>query len=141
MSQIDWRARGFDGKVLGYLLLQAGHYHCGHRASADVDALIQLLRTRDGAGRTALAEMRERGGKHSWIVSAVGADFSVKDRLRARGYRWDPAHDRRVWWREVADEDLETEKWWLAAHVYAVDANPKALGPDIRRITARERFL
>ncbi|TPG52034.1 hypothetical protein [Sphingomonas glacialis] len=59
MAQVDWKARGFDGRVLGYLLVQAGFYHCGHRASADVDTLIQLLRHSDGAGRTALAEMIE----------------------------------------------------------------------------------
>jgi DNA polymerase-3 subunit epsilon len=27
MTQIDWRARGFDGRTLGYLLMQEGHYH------------------------------------------------------------------------------------------------------------------
>ncbi|MGJ3629336.1 hypothetical protein AB5I41_25245 [Sphingomonas sp. MMS24-JH45] len=31
MRQVDWRARGFDGRVLGYLLIQNGFYHCGHR--------------------------------------------------------------------------------------------------------------
>lgn len=50
MRQVDWRARGFDSRVLGYLLLQHGYYHCGHRASADVDALIQMLRHRDADG-------------------------------------------------------------------------------------------
>lgn len=139
MSEVDWRARGFDGRVLGYLLTQAGYYFCGHRAANDVDALIQLLRTRDGSGRTALKEMVQHAGRPSWIVRARGADFSVKDALKGRGYRWDA--DRKVWWREVADEDLAPENWWLAAQVYAVEAKPTRLGPDVERITARERFL
>ncbi len=139
MRQVDWKARGFDGRVLGYLLVQNGFYHCGHRASADVDALIAMLRHEDGAGRTALSEMIEQGAKCSWIVRAKGADFGVKDMLRARGYRWDST--RRVWWREVADDALVPEQFWLAANVYAVEANPKAICPDLEQVTARTRFL
>ncbi|WP_210357325.1 3'-5' exonuclease [Sphingomonas beigongshangi] len=138
MRQVDWRRRGFDGRVLGYLLVQRGFYHLGHRASADVDALIEMLRHRDGDGRTALAEMIEEGARSSWIVRAKGADFGVKDLLRSRGYHWDA--ERKVWWAEVADYRLVEEQFWLAANVYAVAANPKALGPDLERITARTRF-
>jgi DNA polymerase-3 subunit epsilon len=141
MRQVDWRARRFDGRVLGYLLLQNGFYHCGHRASSDVDALIQMLRHRDGDGRTALSEMIETGAKPTWIVRAAGANFDLKDELRARGYRWDAAKDRKVWWREVADGDRIAEEFWLAANVYAVDARPKKLGPEIVRVTPRTRFL
>lgn len=139
MRQVDWRGRGFDGRVLGYLLVQRGFYHGGHRASADVDALIELLRHRDEEGRTALAEMVAEGARPSWIVRAKGADFAVKDSLRERGYRWD--HERKVWWIEVSDADFVREQFWLAANVYAVAANARALGPDLERITARNRFL
>lgn len=107
MAQVDWRARGFDGRVLGYLLVQAGFYHCGHRASADVDALIQMLCHRDTDGRTALKELIERGSQPGWIVRARGADFGVKDLLRERGYRW--SGDEKVWWREVEDDHLVAE--------------------------------
>lgn len=138
MRQVDWRRRGFDGRVLGYLLVQNGFYHGGHRASADVDALIEMLRHRDGDGRTALAEMIEQSAQPSWIVRAKGADFAVKDILRSRGYRWDA--ERRLWWAEVPDDRLVEERFWLAANVYAVSANPKALGPDLERVTARTRF-
>lgn len=138
MSQIDWKARGLDGRVLGYLLVQAGFFHGGHRASADVDALIQLLRHRDADGRTALAEMIGRGSRTSWMVRARGADFGVKDLLKARGYRW--SGEDRLWFREVEDARLVEEQFWLASHVYAVEANPKALGPDIVRVTPRTRF-
>lgn len=139
MEQIDWRAAGFDGRGLGYLLCQAGWFHDGHRASEDVDAAIQLLRHRLPDGRTALAELLERAARPSWIVRATGADFGVKDLLRSRGYRWDA--DRKVWWSEVADDDRMREEFWLAANVYAIPANPKAMGPAFERITARTRFL
>lgn len=139
MEQIDWRTRGFDGRSLGYLLCQVGWFHDGHRAGADVDAVIQLLRHRFDSGDTALATMLERSAQPSWIVRAVGADFSVKDALRGRGYRWDA--DRKVWWSEVSDDDRIAEEFWLAANVYTMSAHPKALGPAFERITAKTRFL
>jgi DNA polymerase-3 subunit epsilon len=140
MEQVDWRAHaGFDGRSLGWLLMQAGFYHDGHRAGADVDAVIQLLRHRSAEGRTTMSVMVENAAKPGWIIRAKGADFSVKDLLKARGYRW--SAERRVWWREVGDDDRLGEEFWLAANIYDVAANPKALGPEFVRVTARERFL
>jgi DNA polymerase-3 subunit epsilon len=139
MEQIDWRARGLEGGKLGFLLMQVGWFHDGHRAAADVDAVIQLLRHRFDDGRTALSVLTENAAQPSWIVRAVGADFSVKDLLRGRGYRWDAG--RKVWWREVADQDRTREEFWLAANVYAVHANPKALGPSFEEVSAFTRFL
>ena len=101
--------------------------------------MIQLLRHAGADGRTALAEMIGRGSQPSWVVRAKGADFGVKDLLRERGYRW--AADGKVWLREVADDRLVEERSWLAAHVYAVEARPRATCPDIERITPRTRFL
>ena len=139
MAQVDWRGRGFDGKALGYLLVQNGFYFCGHRAANDVDAMIEMLRHRDGGGRTALAEMIERGSASSWVVRASGAHFDLKDALRARGYRW--SADLKVWAKEVADDDLVPEQLWLAANVYSADAKAKALCPELVRVTPRTRFL
>lgn len=139
MEEIDWRANGLEGGKLGFLLMQAGWFHEGHRAGADVDAVIQLLRHRFEDGRTALSALLEKAAQPSWIVRAVGADFSVKDLLRGRGYRWDAG--RKVWWREVADPDRTPEEFWLAANVYARHANPKALGPSFEEVSAFTRFL
>ena len=139
MEQIDWRSNGFDGLGLGYLLCQVGWFHDGHRAGADVDAVIQLLRHRFGDGRTALAAMLERAARPSWIIRAVGADFSVKDALRGRGYRWDAG--RKAWWIEVSEDDRIFEEFWLAANVYTMSANPRTLGPAYERVTAQTRFL
>ncbi|HEY0312296.1 MAG TPA: 3'-5' exonuclease [Allosphingosinicella sp.] len=138
MEGIDWRAKGLEGGKLGFLLMQAGWFHDGHRAGADVDALIQLLRHRFDDGRTALAVLTEKAAEPSWVVRAVGADFSVKDLLRGRGYRWDAA--RKVWWREVADQHRTPEEFWLAANVYSPHANPKALGPSFEEVSAFTRF-
>ena len=137
-NDIDWRASGFDGRSLGWLLAQCGYYHGAHRAGDDVDAVIALLQHKLPSGNTALSEMLERARAPSWRYRAVGAAFELKDALRARGYRWDGS--LKTWCREVPDAKRSEEDWWLAGHVYAVNANPKALGPIVERITWRERY-
>ncbi len=139
MKEVDWRARGFDGsgRSLCWLLAQAGWFHGAHRAGADVDATIALLEHRSADGITALAEMIATAGRPGWIYRAIGADFSVKDLLRARGYRWNP--DDKVWWREVINDDRLVEEAWLAENVYAPHCTPRADGPAVREVTWETR--
>jgi DNA polymerase-3 subunit epsilon len=137
-NDIDWRARGLDGRSLGWLLAQVGFYHGAHRAADDVDAVIALLRHQQVSRGTALAEMLERARAASWRFWAVGAAFETKDRLRNRGYRWDGPS--KTWWREVPDSERTEEEWWLARQIYSTDANPKALGPRVERVTWLERY-
>lgn len=139
LEEIDWQAQGLEKGKLSFLLMQAGWFHEGHRAGADVDAVIQLLRHRFDDGRTALSVLLEKAAKPTWIIRAVGAGYGVKDLLRGRGYRWDPG--RMVWWREVADLGRTPEEFWLAANVYSAHANPKALGPTFEEVSAFTRFL
>lgn len=135
-SEIPWRELGFDGRSLGHLLYQAGFYNGAHRASDDVDSTIALLALEVSTGRTALAELIDRSFTGTWIVRAVGAAFELKDRLKARGYRWDP--DRKCWWIEVVNRQPEDR--WLAANVYAAGASPKEAGPEWVPVTNRERW-
>lgn len=137
---IDWRAGGYDGRSLGWLLAQAGYFHGAHRAGDDVDAVIQILRQDLPNGGSALAEMLATARAPSWRFRAVGAAFELKDVLRARGYRWDAAGDPKCWWREVPDSRRCEEEWWLAGHIYSIGANPRALGPIVERVTWHERY-
>lgn len=135
MAEVPWLELGFDGRSLGYLLTQRGLFHAGHRAAADVDAVIALMACDDGAGRPLLSHLVDSAMSDSWDVRAVGAPFAVKDALRARGYRWDAAD--RVWHRAVSDRDRQREEWWLAAQVYGGGLASR-LGPEVRRL---ERFV
>lgn len=137
--QVDWRARGFDGRTLGYLVQQAGYFYRPHRAAIDVDALIQMLRVRGEGGTPVLAELIANAEAPSWAVYAQGAAFESKDALRGRGYRWDA--DQRVWWTEIADDDRTAEEFWLAANVYAASRNARSMAPRFEKVTAAERFL
>ena len=135
--EIDWQAAGLEGKGLRWLLAQAGYFHGAHRAGADVDAVIALLRLKLGRGGTALRELIATASTPGWSVRAVGAHFDVKDRLKSRGYQW---HEpTRCWRREV--KDREAEEAWLKANVYAPAFRPRCAVPDIRPMTWKERFL
>ncbi|WP_294293767.1 3'-5' exonuclease [uncultured Sphingomonas sp.] len=138
-SQVDWCSRGFDGRSLGYLLQQAGYFFRPHRATADVDALVQLLRHRADDGTTVLVELVGRMRAPSWAVYADGAAFDAKDALKARGYRWDP--DRRTWWTEIADDARTAEEFWLARNVYAAGRSARVMAPRFEMVTAADRFL
>ncbi|MES2095902.1 MAG: 3'-5' exonuclease [Pseudomonadota bacterium] len=139
-ADVDWRANGFDGRSLGWLLAQIGYFHGAHRAGDDVDAVIALLQHRFPGGSTALAEMLATARAPSWRFRAVGAAFELKDQLRLRGYRWDADGDQKCWWREVPDGRRTEEEWWLAGQVYSAQARPKALGPIVERVTWHERY-
>jgi DNA polymerase-3 subunit epsilon len=139
MKEVDWRRRGFDGsgRALGWLLAQAGWFHGAHRAGADVDATVALLDHRSADGVSALAELLATASRPGWLFRALGADFSVKGALRARGYRWDA--DDKVWWREVPDAERDAEQAWLDANVYAPEHMPRAYGPIVREVTWETR--
>jgi DNA polymerase-3 subunit epsilon len=135
---IEWAELGFDGRNLGWLLAQMGWFHDGHRAGADVDALITMLMEELPGDRTPLQLLLEKAKQSGWQVRAVGAHFDVKDRLKARGYRWDGG--RVVWWREVCADELDEEREWLADCVYREDLRPWSDGPEVEEVTWTTRY-
>ena len=136
--EVDWAAAGFGIPKLSPLLNDIGLFFGAHRASNDVDAVVALLGHLLPNGRPVLAELVERSSTLSMKIEAVGADFSLKDDLRNRGYRWDPAS--KAWWKEVVASDLLEEQTWLDRHVYGSGNHAKAFGPRIIEISARERY-
>lgn len=137
-GEVDWAASKFDGRALGWLVAQAGWFFGAHRATNDVDAVIALLCHEMADGRTALAQLVDSADCPTVRIEAVGADFHVKDGLRARGYRWNA--DDKVWWKEIAASDLSSEEFWLACNVYAPSLRARALAPKLTEVTARERY-
>jgi DNA polymerase-3 subunit epsilon len=136
ITDIGWTERGFESAKLGWILMQCGFFHDGHRAGADVDATIGILQHEIEPGRTALEVMMERASTPGWIVRAFGAAFEVKEALRARHYRWNAV--QRVWWKEVRDR--ATEEVWLHENVYAAHAHPKARFADFEPVDWRSRY-
>ncbi|WP_439570687.1 3'-5' exonuclease [Sphingomonas sp.] len=131
LKDIDWRAHGYEGRQLGALLGEvAGFFNTRHRADADVAALVALLATTLPSGRTACSEMILSAQRPTVRLIANGAPFEVKDRLKARGYRWNPII--RCWWIEVARSATDDERAWLAAEA-------GCHRPTLREITWHQR--
>jgi DNA polymerase-3 subunit epsilon len=60
VNQIEWRAHGFEGSRLGYLLGGIGMFHRSHRAVDNRHALLEILaHTLSGTKRTALSLLLE----------------------------------------------------------------------------------
>lgn len=138
MSEIDWKAEGFEGMKLGLLLLQSGQFHTGHRATSDCHAAIELLsRTMPRSGRTGMSLLIERARRTRIRISAVGTPFESKDVLKQRGYRWtgEEREPRKAWQMDVLPEQADAEMAFLREHVYRNRRD--ALHS---RVTAFERF-
>jgi len=139
VSEIDWSARGFEGTKLAYLIGQAGYFHDGHRAVDDCFALPEVL-AQDGPkqGNTPFAALFAASQRTRVRIFAEHSPFEMKDRLKARGYRWSDGSDGRPksCWVEVADDMLDDELRYLRAEIYR---SPDA-DPPLKRLTALERF-
>ena len=112
-QEIDWLDLGFDGRALGHLLTQIGRFNTGHRAMADVVALLHLLAHELDDGSTILGRLLDRAALPTLRIEATGAGFDKRAQLKARGYRWDP--QARVWWCEIDAVELAEETAWLAS--------------------------
>jgi DNA polymerase III subunit epsilon len=134
-TEIDWRAHGFEGSRLGYLLMAAGLFHTAHRAVDDCCALLEVLTIPlAGTERPALASLLDRARRNTVRIWAEGAPYDLKDELKERKYRWNDGSDGRPRsWHIEIDED-------------SLDAEIKFLGQErdvellVRSITSLTRF-
>lgn len=115
--ELDWLAMNFDGRSLGHLLMQTGQFNNAHRAADDVWSLFKLLtwkpapvHSRD-MPRSLLDSLVAASDEETYRIEAVRAPFRFKDKLKARGYRWDVV--KRVWWTELRYEDFVHERGWF----------------------------
>lgn len=145
-ADIDWKAQGRASAKLESLAWDQGFFYDAHRAETDCHALLCILAaTLPADSETGLARLISASRKPSLRLSAVYAPFESKDKLKARGYRWDA--EKRVWLTRLAQDQLDAELQWLGTHVYstrsaqveveAMDATRKysARGGSVSRIS------
>jgi len=110
MTQIDWRAMGFESTKLEYLGLKSGFFFDGHRAVIDCFAGIELLTT-TYASTTGLKLMLTNALVSSWRIIVTGSPFDANAILRERGYRWNSGENgrKRGWEIEVDEERKQGE--------------------------------
>ena len=139
VSEIRWADLGFEGNKLGYLVGQSGFFHEGHRATDDCHALLEVLARPAGEGRAVpFAELLRSSARSRVRIFAENSPFDMKDKLKARGYRWSDGSDGRpkAWWVEVDEEAYEDELRYLRTDIYRWDdAEPLTM-----RLTAHDRF-
>lgn len=136
MSQIDWAAEGFEGTKLAYLAGQCGFFFDGHRAENDCLAGLEILSRPLASQRTALSHLLDTARQSTWRIWAEGSPFDLKDKLKARGYRWNadgPAP--KAWYTDVAEVDRDAELEFLHKEIYGGEVHL-----PMRKITAFERF-
>lgn len=136
MSEVDWRGvAGYEGRTLGYLVMQAGWFYDRHRAVMDCFAGVKLLSLEcPVSGRTGMAHLLDSARQRTHRVVADNSPFKLKGQLKARGYHWEP--ERKVWWRDVAEGALGAELEWLRRDIYQISSRQFQL----RMLTAAERF-
>ena len=138
MSEIDWKAEGYEGTKLSYLATGAGFFYERHRATSDCLAVIELLaEPLPVSGAPGLAKLLERARTPNWRIWAENSPYAMKDKLKARGYRWsgDDGIPSRCWYIDVTDADKEAEVTYLRQEIYAAE-----LDPLMRHIDAYDRF-
>jgi len=112
---VPWRAEGFEGGKLEYLAMKQGFVYDTHRAASDCLAGLHLLSLPlPKSGRPALDALLERARRKGARLYAVDSPYDAKELLKARGYHW----NGKVWFRDLAEGELEPEAEWLRQQVY-----------------------
>ena len=113
---INWESRGFSNSKQELLCIWHGFFYDSHRAMNDVNALINLLTHSYYHLNPPIKELLANSKQPVYKILATGSDFEKKDALKSRRYRWD--NKKRVWWKKVMPESIESEKEWLTNNVY-----------------------
>ena len=120
---INWKAQGLGSAKLEFLCSELGWFYDAHRAQVDCHALLRVLSSplktkAEEMPLTGLQQLFKSAEQARTVVKAFGSPFETKDKLKARGYRWDV--EAKVWYTAVkSGEALEEESEWLKKHVYA----------------------
>jgi DNA polymerase-3 subunit epsilon len=135
-ADIHWAAAGAGSAKLSALAQDRGWFYDAHRAQVDCHALLQVLSQPVGSTTTTgLSQLMAAAALPSYRLRATGAPFETKDKLKARGYRWDA--EARVWACTLASRALlDAELAWLQAEVYG----RRSVRPEVEALDSRVRY-
>lgn len=139
LTQVPWKEEGFSGTRLGQLLNSCGLFHLAHRAGDDCRAVIELLaRPLPKSGVSAMSRLLDAARAESIRIWASNSPFELKDKLKARGYKWvdsAPAQGK-AWVIDVCESKLDDEMAYLRSEIYRRDN----INLQQARVTAYDRF-
>ena len=134
-KQIPWSEEGISSGKLEFLAYNCGFHFTGHRASTDCHALLEILQhPLPTSGSIALNILLQNARIADIKVSALASPFESKDALKERSYRWNA--DKRVWAKNITQQQLDDEVTWLGEAVYA----GKGFRLEFEKMTAMNRF-
>jgi DNA polymerase-3 subunit epsilon len=119
---INWKAQGLGSAKLEFLCSELGWFYDAHRAQVDCHALLRVLSSNlktqpDDLPTSGFLQLLKSAEQARTVVKAFGSPFESKDKLKARGYRWDA--EAKVWITAVKSADaLEAEAEWLKTQIY-----------------------
>ena len=119
---INWQAQGLGSAKLEFLCSELGWFYDAHRAQVDCHALLRVLSSNlktqpDDLPTSGFLQLLKSAEQARTVVKAFGSPFESKDKLKARGYRWDA--EAKVWFTAVKSADaLEAEAEWLKTQIY-----------------------
>lgn len=135
LTQVPWKSEGMGSASLEFLAYRYGFHYEGHRASVDCHALLEVLQSNlPESGVKAMKALLANARGNEIKVWALNAPFDNKDKLKARGYRWEA--ERKTWNGFVPQAGLPQEVDWLREHIY--QARPFKL--ELEKIDALHRF-
>lgn len=136
--EVPWGEEGIESSKLEYIAYRSGFFFEGHRADIDCRAGIEILSCPLPKSESLpLALLLENARETSYVIWAIGSPFESKDRLKERGYRWNPGEDGRPksWYKEVDEHDREIELRFLKDEIYQ-----RAVEPRVDKLTAFQRY-
>lgn len=135
-ADITWREHGVRSSKLESLAQDKGWFYDAHRAEMDCHALLAVLAAKlPQQPHTGLAHLAAQARKPSYRLMATNAPFDSKDKLKARGYRWNA--EQKVWSTRISDsKSLEAEFAWLKENAY----NQRAVVVQFEKLEAHVRY-
>jgi DNA polymerase III subunit epsilon len=120
-NEINWRANGFAGSRLAYLLAGIGLFHHAHRAVDDCLAMLEILASELAqTSQTALAVLLSQARRRTVRIWAEDSPYELKDTLKSRRYRWSDGSEGaiRAWYIDVDEEQQDSEINFLKTSIY-----------------------
>ena len=137
-NEINWRANGFLGSRLSYLLAGVGLFHQAHRAVDDCQAMLEILASElPKTKQTAFAALLDQARRKTVRIWAEQSPYELKDELKKRKYRWGDGSDGgpRAWYVDVDEDKHLDEMKYLKECIYLHEVELR-----MQAITAMNRY-
>ena len=136
-ADISWKDQGRSSAKLENLAQALGYFYDAHRAEMDCHALLAVLAVALPVtpSHTGLAWLIGKAQHPTYRLQATNAPFDAKDKLKARGYRWNA--EEKVWHTRLdSPQALHDECAWLKENAY----HQRSAVVQVEKLDAQVRY-